>query len=57
MTPQHQTPSHWEAALAFVMVVCIFAVGYSTYLRVNVTETVCFQFKTVQQMQEQRTWP
>lgn len=52
---KHHSPSHWEAALAFVLVLCIVAVGYSTYQRLHhSTETVCFVFKTVSQMQEER---
>jgi hypothetical protein len=37
---QHN-PSHWEAALAFVLVLCIVAVGYSIRQRVQSTQTVC----------------
>lgn len=50
---QHYQPSHWEAALAFVLVACILAVGFSTYQRARSTETVCFQFRTVEQMQKE----
>jgi hypothetical protein len=47
----HQPPSHWEAALAFLLIVGIVSVGYSTLQRWNNTrETVCFEFKTVEQM-------
>lgn len=54
---QPHEPSHWEAAFACLLVACIVAVGFSTYSRVRSTETVCFEFKTVQQMQERRVWP
>lgn len=50
----HHSPSHWEAALAFVLVACIVAVAFSIHQRLRSTETVCFEFKTVQQMQSDK---
>lgn len=46
-----QQPSHWEAGFACLLILAIVAVGYSTYQRLNArSETVCFEFKTVEQM-------
>lgn len=46
----YKPPSHWEAAFAFLLIACIGLVAYSTLQRVRSTETVCFEFKTVEQM-------
>jgi hypothetical protein len=51
----YQPPTHWEAALAFILITGIACVGYAAYCtRVKSHETVCFQFQTVQQMQQNR---
>jgi hypothetical protein len=46
----YKPPSHWEAAFAFILLICIGAVAYSIFSRVQSSETVCFQFQTVEQM-------
>jgi hypothetical protein len=55
MIHSKQPPTHWEAALAFLLVGCILAVAFSSYQRLRpTTETVCFQFQTVEQMERAR---
>lgn len=42
------------ALIALTLAACIGAVALSTFQRASASETVCFKFKTVQQMQQER---
>lgn len=39
-----------EAITALVILACTLCAGYMVHKRIQSTETVCFQFQTVQQM-------